>query len=169
MRKETWGAQYVLMQEIGRKVKETREKLGIPPEILAFQTNSRITIIRNIESGNTFPSVGRLATIAKALGVTTDWLLGKDEIELKPLPEDFIPVDERCARLEESCKTLGEQIEDLRKKLEVVWKLVLENCASENATQELLVDRSLATRKELDEREEKYKSDLDIAVVPKAL
>ena len=158
MRKETWGAQYVLMQEIGRKVKETREKLGIPPEILAFQTNSRITIIRNIESGNTFPSVGRLATIAKALGVTTDWLLGKDEIELKPLPEDFVPVDERCSRLEETCKTLSE-------KLEVVWKLVLENCASENATQELLIARGLATRKELEEREDKYRSDLDIAFV----
>lgn len=134
-----------LVNTFARKLRESREKCGLSMEKMAFAAGSNIRRLRSYEEGKMFPSMQKTRTLARILGVSVDWLLSEDEEDVK------------------------EQIQELRKQLEAVWKLVLENCASENATQELLVERGLVTRKELDAREEKYKSDLDIAFVQKAV
>lgn len=139
----------VLMNTVARKLKEAREKRGMSLDMLSFAADTNIKYLRGYEAGRTFPSINKLRTFAKIFGVSIDWFFNDED--------------------ETPSAVANEQIEELRKKLEAVLKLVLENCASENATQELLVDRGLVTRKELDEREKKYKLDLDIAFVQKAV
>ena len=127
-----------LVNTFARKLRESREKCGLSIEKVAFASGSNIRRLRSYEEGRMFPSMQKIRTLARILGVNIDWLLSEDEEDVK------------------------EQIQELRKQLEAVWKLVLENCASENATQELLVERGLVTQEEIAAREEKYKSDLDI-------
>lgn len=125
-----------LRKTFGRKLREAREKRGLSIEKFSFLSGTEIRNLRNYEEGIRCPAMPKARALARLLGVSVDWLLSDDE-------EDFKVV-------------LSKQIDALR-------KLVLENCASENATQELLVERGLATKEELATREEKYKSELDIA------
>lgn len=135
----------VLVNTVARKLREAREKCGMSLDMLAFAADTNVRYLKYYEEGRMFPSLPKLRAFARIFGVSIDWFFSDDY------------------------DAPNEQIEALRKQLEAVWKIVLENCASENATQELLVERGLVTRKELDEREEKYKSDLDIAFVQKAV
>lgn len=139
----------VLMKTVARKLREAREKCGMSLDMLSFASDTNIKYLRGYEDGRTFPSIKKLRTFAKIFKVSVDWFFDDEEVSPSTVA--------------------NEQIEALNQKLEAVWKLVLETCASENATQELLVERGLVTRKELDEREEKYKSDLEIAFVQKAV
>lgn len=139
----------VLMKTVARKLREAREKCGMSLDMLSFAADTNIKYLRGYEAGRKFPSIKKLRTFAKIFKVSVDWFF--DDEDVPPIA------------------VANEQIEALNQKLEAVLKLVLETCASESATQELLVDRGLVTRAELDEREQKYKSDLDLADVQKVV
>lgn len=139
----------VLMKTVARKLREAREKCGMSLDMLSFAADTNIKYLRCYEEGRTFPSITKLRTFAKIFKVSVDWFF--DDEDVPPIA------------------VANEQIEALNQKLEAVLKLVLETCASESATQELLVERGLVTQEEIAAREEKYKSELDIAFVQKAL
>jgi transcriptional regulator with XRE-family HTH domain len=67
----------------GKKIKELRTKKGLTLDQLASATGSSKSYIWELENKDPpRPSAEKLATIAEALGVTTDYLIGREEVTL---------------------------------------------------------------------------------------
>ena len=74
---------------IGRRIKETREKLGFNQAKLALEADITPAAISQIESGDRTPSTPILRRLATALQVSADYLLGStDKSELKDMLQD---------------------------------------------------------------------------------
>ena len=65
----------------GKRLNETRKEKGFTAQQMADMLNVTIRTYRNYESGTSSPSLGTLARIADILGVTTDYLLCREEKE----------------------------------------------------------------------------------------
>ena len=62
---------------IGRMIQETREKRGLSAEKVARRADISVDTIRSIEQGRVpNPRIGTVVTIASALGVGVDKLVG---------------------------------------------------------------------------------------------
>lgn len=69
--------------KFGKKIKELRTKMGLTLDQLATETGSSKSYIWELENKDPpRPSAEKLAVIAVALGVTTDYLIGREEITL---------------------------------------------------------------------------------------
>lgn len=67
----------------GKKIKELRTKKGLTLDQLATETGSSKSYIWELENKDPpRPSAEKLAAIAAALGVTTDYLIGREEVTL---------------------------------------------------------------------------------------
>ncbi|MCZ4093357.1 helix-turn-helix domain-containing protein [Sinorhizobium psoraleae] len=67
----------------GKKIKELRTKKGLTLDQLAATTGSSKSYIWELENKDPpRPSAEKLAAIAAALGVTTDYLIGREEVTL---------------------------------------------------------------------------------------
>lgn len=67
----------------GKKIKELRTKKGLTLDQLAAATGSSKSYIWELENKDPpRPSAEKLAAIAAALGVTTDYLIGREEVTL---------------------------------------------------------------------------------------
>ncbi|MCZ7454394.1 helix-turn-helix transcriptional regulator [Rhizobium rhizogenes] len=67
----------------GKKIKELRTKKGLTLDQLASETGSSKSYIWELENKDPpRPSAEKLAVIAEALGVTTDYLIGREEVTL---------------------------------------------------------------------------------------
>lgn len=67
----------------GKKIKELRTKKGLTLDQLASETGSSKSYIWELENKDPpRPSAEKLAAIAEALGVTTDYLIGREEVTL---------------------------------------------------------------------------------------
>lgn len=75
--------------KIGKRIKETREKLGFNQAKLAAEAEITPAAISQIEAGDRTPSTPILRRLASALQVSADYLLGStDKAELKDLLQD---------------------------------------------------------------------------------
>lgn len=75
--------------KIGKRIKETREKVGFNQAKLATEADITPAAISQIEAGDRTPSTPILRRLASALQVSTDYLLGEtDKAELKDLLQD---------------------------------------------------------------------------------
>lgn len=64
----------------GARIRERRTALGLTLEQLAQATDSSKSYVWELENKNPpRPSAEKMSAIAKALGVTVDWLLGTDD------------------------------------------------------------------------------------------
>ena len=69
-----------MADKFGSRIKELRIKQGLTLDQLAQETGSAKSYIWELENRNPpRPSAEKLSTIAKALGVTVDYLFGRDE------------------------------------------------------------------------------------------
>lgn len=67
----------------GKRIKELRTQKGKTLDQLASETASSKSYIWELENKDPpRPSAEKLATIAAALGVTTDYLIGREEVTL---------------------------------------------------------------------------------------
>jgi transcriptional regulator with XRE-family HTH domain len=67
-------------QEIFQKrLLETRERRAVTQVQLAVKAGLRGSVVSNFETGLRKPSIEQLVKLADALGVSTDYLLGRDE------------------------------------------------------------------------------------------
>lgn len=67
----------------GKKIRELRTKKGLTLDQLATETGSSKSYIWELENKDPpRPSAEKLAAIAVALGVTTDYLIGREEVTL---------------------------------------------------------------------------------------
>lgn len=68
----------------GKRIKELRTSKSLTLDQLATLTGSSKSYIWGLENKNPpRPSAEKLAEIAKALGVTTDYLIGREEVTLE--------------------------------------------------------------------------------------
>jgi len=115
-----------LYNEIGKKIKEQRKKMGITQEQLADLTHYSDSFIANIES-NTFQSfsISALYTIARSLNTTMKNLL-PDYIE--STKENYILNCEYCKNSVEIPLELAKLITDIEKINEKKLKFTCPKC-----------------------------------------
>ena len=63
---------------LGQRIRQQRETMGLSSNRLALTIGITRQSMNDIEHGKIWPSVPTLIALADALGVTTDWLLGRD-------------------------------------------------------------------------------------------
>ena len=61
---------------VGKRIKKQRMEINYSQEQLAASTNCSYRCIQKWESGKTMPRAQMLCNLAKALHVSSDWLLG---------------------------------------------------------------------------------------------
>jgi len=70
--------------KLGPRIRTYRERLGITAEELASRTGTSIELLKDIEEGNTYPAMGVLIKLSRALGqrlgTFTDDLFVKDPL-----------------------------------------------------------------------------------------
>jgi transcriptional regulator with XRE-family HTH domain len=70
------------METLGQRIRATRIEYGMSQAELARRIGISSTALYQIETGKTpDPQVSRIKNIADVLGVSTDYLLGRDEDE----------------------------------------------------------------------------------------
>ncbi|MBY3568653.1 helix-turn-helix domain-containing protein [Rhizobium laguerreae] len=73
----------MIQPTFGKKIKELRTKKRLTLDQLATETGSSKSYIWELENKDPpRPSAEKLAAIAVALGVTTDYLIGREEVTL---------------------------------------------------------------------------------------
>ena len=72
-----------LSTRIGDRVRDRRKELDITQEELAECMSASQFMISRWENGEQCPNVHNLIALADALNVSTDWLLGRDSIQLR--------------------------------------------------------------------------------------
>jgi len=107
---KAWGD---MATALGDKIRELRQKRGYTLEKLAELTESSKSYIWELENKNPpRPSAEKLGAIARALGVTVDYLIGAD------LPEDLQTAEDRAffrkyQRMSPTLKAKLRQMRDL--------------------------------------------------------
>lgn len=69
------------MSAVGRRIAAARKVRGMSQEELAERSGVATSAITRYETGDMMPGFSRVAAIADALGVTTDWLAGRGSVE----------------------------------------------------------------------------------------
>lgn len=69
------------MGMVGRRIAAARKVRGMSQEELAERSGIAASAITRYETGDMMPGFARVAAIADALGVTTDWLAGRGSVE----------------------------------------------------------------------------------------
>ncbi|MDE2111107.1 MAG: helix-turn-helix transcriptional regulator [Alphaproteobacteria bacterium] len=91
------------------RLKQAREKRGMRQEQLAERASLQGSAISHFETGKRKPSFDNLRRLADALGVSTDYLLGRtDELEGHAAPND--PLYRDVKRLNKKNRDLASQI-----------------------------------------------------------
>jgi transcriptional regulator with XRE-family HTH domain len=73
----------LMLENFGDRLKKLRAKKGITQEKLAIDLNIPESSIRRLEIADGIPRMDRLKHIADYFGVSTDYLLGKDDPQVK--------------------------------------------------------------------------------------
>ena len=91
------------LKQIGRRICERRQVLGITQEKLAEQMDVSVQMISNMERGNKEVKISNLIKLSKILDVTTDYILtGKSISDNKTVSEKFSylsPEDKRIIEM----------------------------------------------------------------------
>lgn len=66
----------LMLEDLGRRIRQTREKLGLKQNDIASAMQISPQAVSKWERGENGPDITLLTALAKLLGVTTDWLLG---------------------------------------------------------------------------------------------
>lgn len=69
----------MLAQIVGERVRAAREAKGWTLKELAERAHVSVSFLSDIENGRSVPAIGSLRSIAEALEVTTDYLLGRTD------------------------------------------------------------------------------------------
>lgn len=65
--------------EFSNRLKESRKKLGLTQDDLAKESLVSISTIKKIESENRIPKIETINKLAKALNISTDYLIGRTD------------------------------------------------------------------------------------------
>lgn len=91
-----------------QNLRKYRKLCGLTQQALAKQLHYNHTAIANYESGRNEPSLSDLSRLADVLGVTTDQLLGREDVQCKNRHHAFL---QQFLKLEPAIqKAIGELI-----------------------------------------------------------
>jgi class 3 adenylate cyclase len=76
----------MLLDELGRRIRERREKQGLKQQDIANALQISPQAVSKWERGENAPDLATLGPLARLLGVSTDWLLGVHEAGLDTFP-----------------------------------------------------------------------------------
>ena len=77
-----------MIQKLGEKIQQLRREAGISQEKLAEKLNVSRQAISKWELGSAVPELENVVALAKLFGVTTDWLLMDDGLEIQSRHSD---------------------------------------------------------------------------------
>jgi transcriptional regulator with XRE-family HTH domain len=86
---------------LAERVTLARERLGLNQSELARRAGLAVAAVWQFEHGDRAPSVRSLSKLAEALGVSTDWLLGRADAEE--------PIDPRLTEIMRGWERLSER------------------------------------------------------------
>ena len=69
----------MLLEELGNRIRSQREKRGLKQQDIANALNISPQAVSKWERGENAPDIGMLPSLARLLGVSTDWLLSVNE------------------------------------------------------------------------------------------
>lgn len=75
--------------KLNEKIYYLRKQKGISQEILAEKLGVSRQAVSKWETGDAVPEIGKLLSLAKLFGVTTDWLLSEEAIPTEEKKEEF--------------------------------------------------------------------------------
>ena len=102
-------------QELGVRIRDIRQRNGITQKRLSSILAVSQHAVWCWESGKMQPTPEHLVALAQALGVTTDWLLGRSEAEKELLNEVEVSFRRAVAELPaEDVETIHEFIQFVR-------------------------------------------------------
>jgi len=70
-----------MMQEMQLRLRTARNACGLTQRQLAELTGLKTAALSHFECGRQYPSIPNLVKLADALTVTTDWLLGRSDLQ----------------------------------------------------------------------------------------
>lgn len=82
-----------LHMKLNEKIHHCRRKAGLSQEALAERIGVSRQAISKWETGEASPEISKLPLLAKAFGVTADWLLSEEDPDDEVTPEDPVPDD----------------------------------------------------------------------------
>ena len=97
----------IFLQEVGQRIIERRKKLGITQEALAEISDVTTQFVSYAESGKRAMRPENLLKIAKALGVSTDYLLTGDIVD-----KDLLLLSDKLSKLTPAQLRIIENIVD---------------------------------------------------------
>lgn len=74
--------------EIGKKIKQRRNELGITQETLAEKINVSRSTVSNWEIGRNYPDIQTIVSLSDELDISLDELLKEDKVVVKKITED---------------------------------------------------------------------------------
>lgn len=74
--------------EIGKKIKQRRNELGITQETLAEKINVSRSTVSNWEIGRNYPDIQTIISLSDELDISLDELLKEDKVVVKKITED---------------------------------------------------------------------------------
>lgn len=75
--------------KMSEKIQYSRRRAGLSQEQLADRLGVSRQAVSKWETGEAMPDATKLAPLAKALGVSVDWLLSEDDEQFSPPREDW--------------------------------------------------------------------------------
>ena len=104
-------------KQLGRKIKERRNELGITQEQLASDLGVNPSHISNIENARSYPSLTALFTISNSLKCGIDYLIG-EQYTFETAAEPAQNIDKRISKALQLCSK--EKKEKLLKIMEIL-------------------------------------------------
>lgn len=104
-------------KQLGRKIKERRNDLGITQEQLASDLGVNPSHISNIENARSYPSLTALFTISNSLKCGIDYLIG-EQYTFEAAAEPAQNIDKRISKALQLCSK--EKKEKLLKIMEIL-------------------------------------------------
>ena len=69
------------LKQLGSRIREMRERRGLKQADIARALQISAQAVSKWERGDNAPDISLLLDLSRLLGVTTDWLLGRDETD----------------------------------------------------------------------------------------
>lgn len=108
-----------MVNTFSQRLKQARKSTGMSQKELAEKIGGYQTKYQNWEAGKNEPDMDTIKKLASALGVSLDWLLGKDEAS-KAYPTEF---DKEIFLLREDARKYGsEGIKRLRMMIPLIFE-----------------------------------------------
>ena len=90
--------------QMGKRIKQRRKELHLTQEALAEQAGISASFMGHIERGSRIASLDTMLSICIALDVSMDFIIGRNDILSKIIPEGL--TDEQCNACREALNIL---------------------------------------------------------------